>query len=67
MAYLDEFDVELHPSRPAELLAARHPALVGTNWRLIALEPANGYAAAVAVEGSKDLWIEESTNDERPG
>lgn len=66
VAYLDEFDVELHPNRPAELLAARHPVLVGTKWRLTAWEPAGGYAAALAVEGSRDVWMETSENDERP-
>ncbi len=49
VAYLDGFDVELHPARPAALLAARHPTLVGTRWELSAWEPAAGYAAAVAV------------------
>jgi 4'-phosphopantetheinyl transferase len=52
VAYLDGFDVELHPGRPAALLAARHPALAGTGLGLAAWAPAGGYAAAVAVEGA---------------
>src|SRR5581483_6123571 len=48
VAYLDGFDVELHPGRPAALLAARHPALAGMGLELAAWEPAGGYAAAVA-------------------
>ena len=49
VAYLDEFDVELHPNRPAELLAARHAALMGTKWQMMAWQPAIGYAAALAL------------------
>jgi 4'-phosphopantetheinyl transferase len=45
---LGDFDVELHPGRPAALLAARHEALRKWNWGLVAWEPAPGYAAAVA-------------------
>src|SRR5207249_3409952 len=58
VAYLDGFDVELHPQRPAALLACRHPALVGTDWALAAWEPAGGYAAALAVEGAGELRLE---------
>jgi 4'-phosphopantetheinyl transferase len=54
VAYLDGFDVELHPARPAALLAARHPALVGTDWKITAWEPASGYAAALAVGQLKE-------------
>jgi len=57
VAYLDGFDVELHPARPAELLAARHPALTGMHWSLTAWEPASGYTAALAVEGAGQLMI----------
>lgn len=46
---LDEFDVELHPQRPAALLEARHPAVRGGCWRLTAWEAAPGFAAAVAL------------------
>jgi 4'-phosphopantetheinyl transferase len=55
VAYLDEFDVELNPLLPASLLAARHPGLLGTEWGLAAWEPGEGYAAAVAVEGVKEI------------
>lgn len=50
IACLDDFDVELHPSRPATLLAARHPELVRSRWDLVAWEPAPGYSAALAVQ-----------------
>ncbi|MCE9568299.1 MAG: 4'-phosphopantetheinyl transferase superfamily protein [Planctomycetes bacterium] len=46
---LSEFDVELNPTRPATLLAARHPELIAKNWGLTAWEPIAGFAAAVAV------------------
>ena len=55
VAYLDEFDVELHPARPAALLAARHPQLGEGVWGLTAWEAAAGFAAAVAVEGAVEL------------
>ena len=46
---LEGFDVELHPGRPAGLLAARHTALIGADYRLATWEPATGFTAAVAV------------------
>lgn len=46
---LGEFDVELNPTRPAVLIAARHPELITTKWAISAWEPAVGFAAAVAV------------------
>lgn len=52
VASLDEFDVELHPARPAALLAARHPALASENWRLSTWEPVVGYCAAVVIQDS---------------
>ena len=58
VAYLDEFDVELHPVRPAALLAARHAGLRSSAWALAAWEAAPGFAAAVAVEGTDRLAIE---------
>lgn len=58
IAYLDTFDVELHPARPAKLLAARHAGLSGAGWRLLAWEPAPGYTAALAVEGTGCLELE---------
>jgi 4'-phosphopantetheinyl transferase len=54
VAYLDLFDVELNPDRPAMLLASRHPGLIGNEWALVSLEPELGYAAAVAVAGRSD-------------
>jgi 4'-phosphopantetheinyl transferase len=53
VAYLDEFDVELHPAQPAKLLAARHPVLCGSSWEMEAWEPLSGFAAAVVVESRK--------------
>jgi 4'-phosphopantetheinyl transferase len=57
VAYLDEFDVELNPARPAAVLAARHPELRAGVWGLAAWEAATGFAAAVAVEGAAVLRI----------
>jgi len=54
VAVLDEFDVELHPARPAALLAARHRALSAASWQLSAWEPAPGYCAAVATSESME-------------
>lgn len=51
VACLGDFDVELHPLRPAALLGARHPSLLGTAWALSSWEPVAGFAAAVAVVG----------------
>jgi len=52
VATLSEFDVELNPTRPASLIAARHAELIGRNWGLTAWEPTAGFAAAVAVRTS---------------
>lgn len=52
IACLADFDVELHPDRPAALLEARHHELVGRAWPMAAWAPAAGYAAAVALEGT---------------
>jgi 4'-phosphopantetheinyl transferase len=61
VAYLDAFDVELHPERAPGLLAARHPTLTGSDWSVTAWEPAPGYAAALALEGSGRLVMESAT------
>jgi 4'-phosphopantetheinyl transferase len=53
VAYLDEFDVELHPMQPAKLLAARHPVLCGSGWGMEAWEPLSGFAAAVVMESAR--------------
>jgi len=50
LAHLDTFDVELHPARPATLLASRHPALLEGRWCLTTWEPAAGYVAALATK-----------------
>lgn len=46
---LKGFDVTLAPGRPAELLEMRSPPGEAGMWRLYALEPRRGFAAAVAV------------------
>ncbi|MFO0823158.1 MAG: 4'-phosphopantetheinyl transferase superfamily protein [Gemmataceae bacterium] len=51
---LGEFDVELHPHRPAALLETRHPALMGMSWELEVWEPVAGFAAAIALAGSPE-------------
>ncbi len=48
---LDSFDVNLAPGEPARVLAARDEALGVMQLKLQELEPSNGYAAALAVEG----------------
>lgn len=48
---LDQFAVTLAPGAPAVLLHTADPHEV-TRWRLEALSPAPGFAAAVAVEGN---------------
>jgi 4'-phosphopantetheinyl transferase len=57
---LSEFDVELHPQRPAALLESRHPALMDVAWELEVWEPAVGFTAAVAIAG-------ESSWGQKPG
>ena len=58
VACLDDFDVEIHPARPAALLAARHAVLAADAWQLAAWEPAPGYSAALAVRGESKLHFE---------
>jgi 4'-phosphopantetheinyl transferase len=53
---LNGFDVSLLPGEPAALLASRTDPAEVSRWSLISLEPAPGYAAAVAVEG-RDLEL----------
>lgn len=48
---LDQFDVSLLPGKPAALLATRPDGEEASNWTLHHLEPAPGYAGALAVEG----------------
>lgn len=48
---LDAFDVSLAPGEPAALLRTRTDPLEAARWTLRELEPGEGYAAAVAVEG----------------
>ena len=48
---LHNFDVMVAPDEPARLLATRPDASEASRWRLLALQPAPGYAGAVAVRG----------------
>lgn len=48
---LDAFDVSLAPGEPPALLRVADDPHGPDRWRLVALEPAPGFAAALAVEG----------------
>lgn len=49
---LDSFCVSLAPGRPAALLKVENNPQETARWTLTALQPAPGYVAALAVEGS---------------
>ncbi len=54
---LDEFDVSLHPGEQAALLATQHDPDDARRWSMRSLLPADGYIAALTVEGpSWRLW-----------
>lgn len=54
---LDQFDVSLHPGEPAMLLATQHNPQEARRWSMRSLLPAEGYVAALVVEGqSWRLW-----------
>jgi 4'-phosphopantetheinyl transferase len=48
---LDRFDVSLAPGEPAALLETRGDPAEASRWSLAELDPAPGYAAAIAIEG----------------
>ena len=48
---LDQFDVSLAPGAPASLLGTRPDPSEASRWSLQNLDPAFGYAGALAVEG----------------
>jgi 4'-phosphopantetheinyl transferase len=48
---LDSFDVSLSPDEPATLLAVRGNMQEAARWTLRALEPGEGYEAALVAEG----------------
>ena len=48
---LDQFDVSLRPGEPARLIATRPDSAEARRWQLIALDVADGYRAALVVEG----------------
>jgi len=50
---LSGFDVSFLPGEPAKLLATRPDAAEASCWRLRELEVADGYKAALAVEGAQ--------------
>jgi 4'-phosphopantetheinyl transferase len=58
--YLDSFDVEMDPDRPARLLSTRHPALMGSSWSMFAWLPHEGYAATVALRGDYAIVLGDS-------
>lgn len=60
VAFLDEFDVELHPERPPALLSARHTIVAACPWVLAAWQPARDYVAAIALEGAGELRLSEA-------
>jgi 4'-phosphopantetheinyl transferase len=47
---LESFDVSLHPSQPARLVAVRDDPGEVDRWHVVALTPAAGYEAAMFVE-----------------
>ena len=47
---LDQFDVSLLPGEPAAVLGTRQDPSEASRWSLLELDPAPGYAAALAVE-----------------
>jgi 4'-phosphopantetheinyl transferase len=49
---LDQFDVAFGPGQGAQLLATRPDGAEAARWRLKELDVADGYKAALAVEGS---------------
>src|SRR5712671_3150742 len=48
---LDQFDVSLRPGEPARLIATRPDPAEAKRWHLSEMEVADGYKAALAVEG----------------
>jgi len=48
---LDSFDVTLRPGEEARLLATRLDPADAVRWRLVSLDPAEGFTAALAVGG----------------
>lgn len=48
---LDKFEVSLHPEEPAKLLATHWNDQERAKWSLFNLEPGEGFAGAVAVNG----------------
>jgi 4'-phosphopantetheinyl transferase len=52
---LDRFEVSLAPGRPATLLVAPEEPEAVARWRLVALAPGEGYAGALATDGTARL------------
>lgn len=65
VALLNEFDVEVDPQRPARIIAARHPQLLVGTWDLVALDVADGYAAALAVADVQTVEAHSAGNGPR--
>ena len=59
---LEKFDVSLHPTEPARLLATRWDPPEAQRWSLHGLDPGPGYSGAVAVArpaGGRDVRFEQ--------
>jgi 4'-phosphopantetheinyl transferase len=53
---LNQFDVSLSPAEPAALLRTQWDAQEAAQWTLYALNPGEGYAGAIAIQG-RDLQL----------
>jgi 4'-phosphopantetheinyl transferase len=54
---LDQFDVDLHPARPARLLGVASDAQEAANWQLVSFPAAEGYFGALAVRSLPALKV----------
>lgn len=54
---LDRFDVSVAPGSEARLLAARGDPAAAEGWTLRAIDPGEGYVAALAVEGASRFEV----------
>jgi hypothetical protein len=52
---LNAFDVAIIPGEPVEIIRTRPDPAQALQWKLYALQPDDGYVAALSVEGQPDL------------
>jgi len=52
---LNAFDVAILPGEPVEIIRTRPDPAQALQWKLYALQPDDGYVAALSVEGQPDL------------